>query len=63
MDVMVKEKQTAQQLRLNREAVYRGHVVGGIPSVFLRVKGRQLKPAHIDSRPSNFKVFVLLIQC
>jgi len=38
--------------------IYKAHVQGGVPSVFLRIKGRYLNPALMDNRGKNFKTFV-----
>ncbi len=49
---------TPEKLRWNRVNIYKTHVVGGVPSVFLRVGSKQLKPALMDNRRKNFKTFV-----
>jgi len=51
---------TSERLRWNRINIYKTHVVGGVPSVFLRIKGRYLKPAIMDNRGKNFRAFVKL---
>ncbi len=62
MDAIVKEKPAAKllpiELRNRRIDIYRKNVIGGIPSVFLRIDGKFLKPALTDNRLKNFKIFV-----
>jgi len=69
MNNAIKEKQpvsasasnlTPEELKWNRIQIYKTHVVGGVPSVFLRIKGQYLKPALIDNRGKNFRTFVKL---
>ena len=54
------KKLTSERLRWNRIQIYKTHVVGGVPSVFLCIKGRYLKPALMDNRGKNFRTFVKL---
>jgi len=62
MDSSVIDKPTRKltqiDLRNQRISIYKKHVLGGIPSVFLRIDGKQLKPALMTNRDKNFKLFV-----
>jgi len=61
MDAAVKDSVkniTPEKLRWNRVQIYKVHVMGGVPSVFLRINGRPLKPALVDNRGKNFRTFV-----
>lgn len=49
---------TPDKLRINRIQIYKRYVAGGVPSVFLMVGGKQLKPASMENRSKNFKTFV-----
>ena len=67
MNNAIKEKQpvsasasnlTLEKLKWNRVQIYKTHVTGGVPSVFLRINGRFLTPAIVDNRSKNFRIFV-----
>jgi len=69
MNNAIKEKRTVsasasnltpEELKRNRVQIYKTHVTGGVPSVFLRINGRYLKPALVDNRGKNFRTFVKL---
>jgi len=45
-------------LRNKRIAIYKKHVAGGVPSVFLTINNAILIPANEINRSKNFKIFV-----
>lgn len=52
------KKLTGLRLVLYRINLYKTHVKGGVPSVFLNVGGEKVTPAHKDNRHKNFLKFV-----